>query len=98
MTGNGRLRYSFVVRVTHQEHNSWQGFITHVETGKEFVFRSVFEMLMMMDTMIEADKDGAAIPQGRRHRGRREAGQVEFIKKGPSGGPRAKEDLRRASK
>lgn len=40
---------TFVVRVFFRQSASWQGFVTWEETGREQSFRSVLELLLMMD-------------------------------------------------
>jgi len=44
---------TFVVRVTAQENQSWQGQITWVDTGDVKNFRSAMEMLKLMEGAIE---------------------------------------------
>lgn len=40
---------TFVVRVFFRQNASWQGSVTWEETGREQSFRSVLELLLMMD-------------------------------------------------
>lgn len=40
---------TFAVRVLFRQNASWQGSVTWLETGVEESFRSVLELLMMMD-------------------------------------------------
>ena len=68
MIGNGMLRQSFAIRVMYKEHNSWQGLITHIETGRELAFRSALEMLMIMDATIDAGENAPEVPKSRRVR------------------------------
>jgi len=45
-------KHTFVVEISHWQHSSWQGIIKYLEEGREMLFRSAFEMLLMMDEII----------------------------------------------
>lgn len=51
----GRLA-TFAVRVLFRQNASWQGSVTWLETGQEESFRSVLELLLMMDGALSAAK------------------------------------------
>jgi len=51
----------------YQEHNSWQGIITHLETGEEYTFRSTPEMLLLMNAILKTGKNDTAILKQRRY-------------------------------
>ena len=67
MTRSRKQRQSFVIRVIFTEHNSWQGILTHLESGEEFSFRSTMEMLMLMDKLLETDKDDTKMLKQRKY-------------------------------
>ena len=43
---------TFVVQVQHNENNSWQGRITCLENQETLGFRSAFDMLRQMESII----------------------------------------------
>lgn len=47
--------HTFIVRVMREGNSSWQGEITSVEKDKGERFRSVTEMLQLMDSIVGAD-------------------------------------------
>ena len=47
---------TFVVCVQHRENGSWQGYVTWMEKNKTVNFRSVWEMVQLID---EAVRNGA---------------------------------------
>lgn len=51
---------NFLISIHHQENQSWQGAIEWLDTGAKVHFRSVFEMLSLIDKAIlfntEADQ------------------------------------------
>ena len=52
---------TFVVRVQHRQNSSWQGSITWTERNQTIYFRSVWEMIKLiesaMDTVSEQEED-----------------------------------------
>ncbi len=50
---------TFIVRVQHRENSSWQGRITWIEEDRTISFRSVFEMLKLMESAI----DSVSVPE-----------------------------------
>ena len=40
---------SFVVRVQHKQNNSWQGRITWMDQNKTVYFRSIWEMIKLVE-------------------------------------------------
>ena len=68
MAKNSTQRQTFAIKITHNEHHSWQGVITHFETGEAFTFRSAMEMLLLMNTILDSDKNETDILQQRRYR------------------------------
>ena len=60
----GRLFHSYrtdAIRVQHRQNSSWQGRITWMEQDKTISFRSVWEMVKLIenavDTVSEEDKE-----------------------------------------
>lgn len=52
---------TFIVRVQHRQNSSWQGRITWMEQDKTIHFRSIWELIKLMesavDTVSEAEED-----------------------------------------
>ena len=45
---------TFVIKVLFRQHTSWQGSVTWLEKGEEQPFRSVLELMLLMDSALEA--------------------------------------------
>jgi hypothetical protein len=45
-------RATFEIRILFRRNTSWQGSVRWAETGKEESFRSVLELLMLMDSAL----------------------------------------------
>jgi len=43
---------TFVIRILFRQHTSWQGSVTWVETKGEQTFRSVLELILLMDSAL----------------------------------------------
>ena len=54
---------TFIVRVQHRENNSWQGRITWVDKNKTLTFRSIWEVVHMMENALYEDASPEDIPQ-----------------------------------
>ncbi len=48
---------TFVVRVTHRQNSSWQGEVTWVEQQRKERFRSVLELVKLMDSALHAEEE-----------------------------------------
>lgn len=48
---------TFIIRVQHRQNSSWQGRITWVEQDKTLYFRSIWEMMKLIDSAMEQFKD-----------------------------------------
>lgn len=48
---------TFVVRVQHRQHNSWQGRITWMEENKSLYFRSIWEMIKLIESALNISAD-----------------------------------------
>lgn len=44
---------TFIIRVQHRQHSSWQGRITWMDKNKTQYFRSVWEMVKLIDSALE---------------------------------------------
>ena len=58
---------TFVIRVQHRQHSSWQGRVTYLEEDKSVYFRSVLELIKIIDGVLDkaeqtdkAEEDGAS--------------------------------------
>lgn len=52
---------SFIIRVQHRQNSSWQGRITWMEENKTVNFRSIWEMIKLMEDAVNADGGGQDI-------------------------------------
>jgi hypothetical protein len=57
--GDGKLA-TFAVRVLFRQNASWQGSVFWIEGGKEEHFRSVLELLLLIDGALREITGGAA--------------------------------------
>ena len=48
---------TFVVRVIFRQNASWQGSVTWLEGGRDESFRSVLELLLLMHSALETERD-----------------------------------------
>ena len=53
-----RYNEAFLVRVEYQEHATWQGTVTWTNRGKTMHFRSVLEMIKLIDSALEEKGKG----------------------------------------
>ena len=44
---------TFIVRVQHRQNSSWQGRITWMENDKTIQFRSVWEMIKLIESAVD---------------------------------------------
>ena len=44
---------SFIIRVQHRQNSSWQGRITWVEKNQTMLFRSVWELIKLMESALD---------------------------------------------
>lgn len=53
---------SFIIRVQHRQNNSWQGRITWMEQDKTVNFRSMWEMLKLIENALDnvSNEDGTS--------------------------------------
>ncbi len=47
---------TFVVNILFRQHSSWQGTVLWCEKNKEISFRSVLELLLLMDSAVRGDE------------------------------------------
>lgn len=53
-----RYNEAFLVRVEYQEHATWQGTVTWTNRGKTMHFRSVLELIKLIDSALEEKGKG----------------------------------------
>lgn len=51
---------TFLIRLLFRQHTSWQGSVVWVEGGGEQTFRSVLELILLIDSALGGCKEGAA--------------------------------------
>lgn len=61
-TGN----QSFIITVRSQENHTWQGTVSWVEGKKQENFRSVLELLKLLDSAVEGDTLKEEFPDKRK--------------------------------
>ncbi len=44
---------TFVVRVQHRQHSSWQGRVTYLDKNQTVCFRSALELIKMIDGVLD---------------------------------------------
>lgn len=44
---------TFVIRVQHRQHSTWQGLVTCMETREEVPFRSALELMKLIDGVLD---------------------------------------------
>ena len=54
---------TFIVRVQHRQNNTWQGRITWADRNKTLTFRSIWEMVHLMENALYEDADPDEIPK-----------------------------------
>ena len=54
---------TFIVRVQHRQNNTWQGRITWADKNKTLNFRSIWEMVYLMENAIYEDAPPDEIPE-----------------------------------
>lgn len=56
---------TFVIRVQHRQHSSWQGMVTYLDRNQTVYFRSALELIKIIDsTLDEVEKKGAETAEG----------------------------------
>ncbi len=45
---------TFVVRIQHRQNGSWQGKVTWTEEGKTLSYRSVWELMKLMENAVSS--------------------------------------------
>ena len=56
---------TFIVRVQHRQNNTWQGRITWADKNKTLTFRSIWEMVHLMETALYEGASPEEIPDVR---------------------------------
>lgn len=65
MKENGKQANTFIVKIIDQQNSTWQGSITWVEEKKEQKFRSVLELIKLVDGALETQEEKD--PKGGEH-------------------------------
>ena len=60
--GNKGKQETFIVRVQHRQNNTWQGRITWADKDKTLTFRSIWEMVHLMENALYEDASPDEIP------------------------------------
>ena len=68
----------FLLDIRYQQHNSWQGTVQRLDTGETVGFRSVLELLGLIEAVV--GKKGEAPEDGQRLRGWKKERKVEIRK------------------
>ena len=48
---------SFLIKIKYRQNSSWQGTVQWIETGKSQNFKSCLELIRLMDTAVNSDKE-----------------------------------------
>jgi len=48
---------NFVIRILDQQHNSWQGTVTWLSNEETRPFRSIMELILMVDSALNREAD-----------------------------------------
>ena len=51
---------TFLIKILDQQHGSWQGTITWISTNEQKNFRSVFELLQLIDGALKEETPDSA--------------------------------------
>lgn len=51
---------TFIVKIRENQYNTWQGCVHWVNEDKKCNFRSLFEMIRLMDEAIRCDREGVS--------------------------------------
>lgn len=49
---------TFVIKVQHRQHSSWQGRVTYLEEDKSVCFRSLLELIKIIDAILDGREEG----------------------------------------
>ena len=55
---------TFYIRVRFRQHSSWQGEVTWKQAKRKVAFRSVLELLHLLQSALNSGQDGAELPAG----------------------------------
>ena len=54
-SGADRNKGTFIVKILNKQNSTWQGSITWLEGKREETFRSVLELLLLMDSAVNKE-------------------------------------------
>ncbi len=63
LLGHHGQQETFIVRVQHRQNNTWQGRITWADKNKTLTFRSIWEMVHLMENALYEDAAPGEIPE-----------------------------------
>ncbi len=63
LLGHRGKQETFIVRVQHRQNNTWQGRITWADKNKTLNFRSIWEMVHLMENALYEDAAPEDMPQ-----------------------------------
>lgn len=63
MLENHGKQETFIVRVQHRQNSTWQGRITWADKNKTLNFRSIWEMVRMMENALIEDLPAGEVPE-----------------------------------
>ena len=66
MDGKKMKKQSFIVDVIEHQKGTWQGQIHWIQGDKKISFRSVLEMLYLMDSVVSDGDEEEALPEAGR--------------------------------
>ena len=63
LLGNRGQQETFIIRVQHRQNNTWQGRITWADQNRTLTFRSIWEMVHLMESALYKDVPPEEMPQ-----------------------------------
>jgi hypothetical protein len=57
-TGSAGAQKTFVIRILNTQNATWQGVITHVDKQEEQPFRSLLELIKLIDSAFAEGENG----------------------------------------
>ena len=63
LLGHRGQQETFIVRVQHRQNNTWQGRITWADKNKTLNFRSIWEMVHLMENALYENATPEEMPQ-----------------------------------
>jgi hypothetical protein len=57
--GNAGAPKTFVIRILNRQNATWQGVVTHMDKKEDRPFRSLLELIKLIDSAFDEEEDGA---------------------------------------